>query len=49
MNWKAWAKRLNTRRAVGAIVLVAVTLGGGSVALAPVIASGVCAVTGCAV
>lgn len=47
MNWKQLAERLKTRRAVGAIVLIAVTLGGGSYAAAPVITQGICAVIGC--
>jgi len=49
MNWKAIWKRINTKKGVGAIVLIVATAVGGSAALAPtpVITQLICAITEC--
>tara|TARA_B100000446_G_C10506776_1_gene325308 strand:- start:1021 stop:1176 length:156 start_codon:yes stop_codon:yes gene_type:complete len=49
MDWKGIWKRINTKKGIGAIVLIVATAVGGGAALAPapVITTVVCSITGC--
>lgn len=49
MSWKGIWKRINTKKGIGAIVLIIATAAGGGAALAPtpVITQLVCAITEC--
>ncbi|CAA0081381.1 Uncharacterised protein [Zhongshania aliphaticivorans] len=43
-----WYERLKNRRVVGGLVILGISLGGGSIALAPAAVELVCALVGCA-